>query len=168
MGLKPNYLIIPLIAVTTALFGGAVTGNGMDWYNYVLIRPEITPPKWIFPVVWNFIFLCTTISALIIWNHGKYKKSFLWELLHRKNPYFWWTIGLFISNAVLNVFWSFLFSNLHLLTAAFIEMFFLEATVVALTAMTYKTSKIASALLLPYGIWVAFAGYLTYQIVVLN
>lgn len=155
MKFKPNYLIIPLVTIVTAFLGSTITRNGMDWYYYVLGRPTVIPPTWVFPLVWNIIFICTTISALIIWNH-------------RKNSYFWWIIGLFIANAILNIFWSFLFFNLHLLKASFFEMFFLEATIVALMIMTWKTSKIASYLLLPYLIWVAIATYFTYQIILLN
>lgn len=166
--MKPNYLLIPLITILVALFGSAFTGPGMDWYD-TLIRPNLTPPDWVFPLAWNLIFLLTTISALIIWNKGKEKTRFLWILASGKNTRIYWLIiGLFIANALLNVLWSFLFFKLHFITAAFIEMFFLELTLILLHILTWRFSKLASLLLLPYTLWVGFATYLTWQIVLLN
>lgn len=152
MKLKPNYIVIPLITVIVALAGSYLTRGGMEWYDTQLIQPDLTPPNWAFPIAWNTIFALTTISALIVWN----KKG--WNLI----------AALFILNAVLNVVWSLLFFNLHMLTPAFIEMIILELTLLALIPLIWKTSKTASLLLLPYTLWVGFATYLTYMIVTLN
>ncbi|MBU1992588.1 MAG: TspO/MBR family protein [Patescibacteria group bacterium] len=152
MKLKPNYIVIPLITVIVALAGSYLTRGGMEWYDTQLVQPDFTPPNWAFPIAWNTIFALTTISALIVWN----KKG--WNLI----------AALFILNAVLNVVWSLLFFNLHMLTPAFIEMIILELTLLALIPLIWKTSKTASLLLLPYTLWVGFATYLTYMIVTLN
>lgn len=165
--LKPNYLVIPLITFFTAIIGTIFSSAGMGWYNSILIKPEITPPPWIFPIAWNLIFILTTISALIFWNKGK--GGIIKKLFHpRQVKLFWVGVGLFIANAVLNVLWSLLFFYLRLANAAFVEMFFLLATVIALIVIIWKTSKWASVLLLPYALWVSFATYLTYLIVLLN
>lgn len=167
--LKPNYTLIPFIVIVVALLGSVYSSAGMSWYDAELIRPALTPPKLAFPIAWTTIFILSAISALIIWNKGKKDKKFLWFKVGEKyTPYFWWIVGLFIANAVLNVLWSFLFFYKHLITAALVEMIFLEATVIALCILTWRISKAASVMLFPYAIWVAFATYLTYLIVVLN
>lgn len=168
MKFKPNYLLIPLVTVAVALLGGAFTSMGMNWYDMYVIKPVLTPPDWVFPVVWNAIFLMTTISALIIWNKGTTRK-FLWFLMSKNpTPTHWMIVWLFSVNAVLNVLWSYLFFAKHFMAEAFIEMILLEVTLIALIFATHKISRIASWLLLPYAIWVGFATYLTYQLVLLN
>lgn len=169
MEIKRNYFIIPLITIFVALLGSYFSTGGMSWYDTTLIKPELTPPKWLFPVAWNLIFLFTTISALIVWNKGKEKTQFLWVLTNEKesNKY-WLIVWLFIANAVLNVLWSFFFFELQLIEIAFVEMLFLEATLLVLIPLIWHISKTASLLLLPYALWVAFATYLTFQIVRLN
>ncbi len=156
MKLKTNYLVIPLVTILVALLGSFFTSQGMDWYDATITRPELTPPKWLFPIAWNLIFLFTTISALIIWNKGKKDRNF--KLI----------IGLFIANAILNLLWSLLFFKLQLIFPALIEMVLLEITNIALLLLTWRVSKPASLLLLPYALWVGFATYLTYLIHLLN
>jgi len=68
----------------------------------------------------------------------------------------------------LNVFWSYLFFNQHQILASIIEMIILDTTVIVLILLLWPISKLASYLLMPYAVWVAFATYLTYQILLLN
>lgn len=166
--IKTNYIVIPLITIAVALLGSYFSINGMVWYDG-LVRPELTPPKWAFPVAWNTIFLLTTISAVILWNKGQESKKIFWFFKREsmKTDY-WWIIGLFIANAFLNVYWSFLFFTLQNIDAAFIEMLALEITNISLIILIWNKSKTASLLLLPYAIWVGFATYLTWQILSLN
>ena len=165
---KPNYVIIPAVTILVALIGGMLTGDGMAWYKETLIRPDLTPPDYAFPIAWNIIFGCTTISALIIWNKGTTARFLWWEFRKNLSDRGWWVMAFFVINAVLNVVWSLLFFKLGLIYPAFVEMFFLEATVLILVALTWKISRTASLLLLPYLLWVGFATYLTYRIVLLN
>lgn len=152
MKIKANYLIIPAVTIAVAIIGSLFTQTGMPWYDTEIIKPACTPPDYVFPIAWNTIFILTTASALIMWNKFKHKKAM-------------WLFGI---NAVLNVLWSFFFFTLQMTTVAFIEMFFLEGTLLALLYLTWKKSRLAFALLLPYAIWVCFATYLTYIIVLTN
>lgn len=156
MKFKPYWSVLPLTTVLVAGLGSYFSSNGMDWYNTVLVRPELTPPSWVFPVAWNIIFITATISALLIWN--KFKRDDRFKAI----------MSLFLVNGVLNVFWSTLFFGLHQIEWAFAEMLVLEATVLAIMVLSWKNSKLASALLLPYALWIGFASFLTYQILQLN
>lgn len=157
MKFKPYWSLIPLSTVLVAGLGSYFSANGMDWYDTVLITPEgLTPDKWVFPVAWNLIFIATTLSALLIWNKSK------------RDARFKWIMGLFGANAVLNVAWNALFFGMREIQIAFIEMLFLEASILALLILNWKISKTASALLLPYLAWVGFASFLTYQILLFN
>lgn len=156
MKIKLNYFVIPLITITVAILGSLFTTSGMTWYDVEIIKPQLTPPKIAFPIAWNTIFILTTISALIFWNKVKDNKTKTTITI------------LFLANALLNIFWSFLFFNQRLILSAFIEMIVLELILVALIILLYKISKLASWFLAPYLLWVGFASYLTWQIYYLN
>jgi translocator protein len=167
--LKPNFIIIPLVTVVVAAVGSIFSQSGMMWYKEELVKPLLTPPNWLFPIAWNIIFILTTISALLVWNSVQAEKRFL--LVFKKkteNNDLPIIMGLFIANAVLNVCWSLLFFTLHFTYAAFVEMLLLEGTLIALLYLTYNRSKTAAVLLMPYILWIAFATYLTSQIILLN
>ena len=152
--IKKNYFIIPLSVILVAFLGSSFTSAGMAWYD-TLFKPELLPPRWVFPVAWNIIFVFCTASALILWNHGQTKRrTFIFSL--------------FCVNGILNVLWCILFFGFHLILFSFYEIFFLELTNVLLILFSWKYSKWGSVLLLPYFLWVLFAAYLTYEILTLN
>lgn len=153
--MKINYFVIPFIIFLVSLFGGQITGSGMEWYKTINI-PSWTPPGWVIGLVWTFIFILGAISVILFWN------------LQSKPSYFYWIIGLFILNAILNIFWSYLFFGQHLIGSAFIEAIVLGLSVLALIILIWPFSKLSASLLIPYCGWTFFASYLTYSIWLLN
>jgi len=153
--MKLNYIIIPLIVLATSLLGSLFTNKGMEWYN-TLKLPSITPPGSVIGAVWTVIFILSAISAIIVWNKAKHDNIF------------WIIIAIFIVNALLNALWSYLFFYQGLLLAPIIEMIVLNLTTLALIILIWPISKLASALLIPYFIWVSFATYLATTIWQIN
>ena len=153
--LKINYIIIPLFVLVVAVLGNLTTAQGMNWYDKLKL-PSITPPGFVIGIVWSIIFVLSTFSALIYWNRAYRNFRFVLVMV------------LFIINGILNFLWSYLFFNLHLVGAAVVEMVLLEATVIILIILIRFSSKTASVLLYPYAIWVIFATFLAYQILLLN
>ncbi len=153
--MKLNYVIIPLIAILVAVVGSYLTSGSMVWYR-TLNLPSFTPPGWFIGLVWNVIFILTTVSALIVWN------------TMQKHDNFHIIIGLFVVNVLLNVFWSFLFFNQHLINAAMVEAGLLGFSVFALIVLIWPFSRLAAGLLIPYAVWVCFATFLNYVIWTLN
>jgi benzodiazapine receptor len=156
-----NWVVIPLITIIVALSGSFLTSTGMmgepSWYDSIN-KPDFTPPGSFIGTVWTILFILATISALIFWN------------LHRpfgnvpRDGRFRFITFMFLLNAALNVFWSFLFFNQHLIFAAFVEAIVLGLTVVILVVAIWPLSKWSSVLLIPYALWVGFASYLTYAV----
>ncbi len=153
--MKLNYIIIPLVVLAVARTGGIFTSSGMEWYRTIVI-PSWTPPGAVIGIVWTVLFVLAAASILLLWNTVDHTNRF------------WWIIGLFVLNAVLNVLWSFLFFNQHLIGIAIIEAFVLGCSVVALMILIYPITSIAAWMLAPYAGWVFFATYLTYSIWKLN
>jgi len=77
-------------------------------------------------------------------------------------------IGLFTLNGFLNILWSLIFFRMHRPDWALIEVVPFWLSVLALVVVTSRYSKAASWLLVPYLLWVAFAGALNLAVVQLN
>jgi len=130
----------------------------MDWYKTINL-PSFTPAGGIIGTVWTIIFILTTISAIIVFTRDD-------EQTTRAQK---WRIGaLFIANALLNIFWSYLFFTQHEIGWATGEALILNLSVIFLIVCIWPISKTASILLLPYTAWVTFATYLSYIVYTLN
>ena len=151
-------LILSLFFVYLAAFIGALlssSGVNSIWYNSV--KPAITPPNWVFPVVWNILFFLIAISLYLCWTaKNKNKKQ------SRKNKIR--IMLVFGVNLLLNILWSYLFFTVQSPVIAFYELVIFEISIFAMIFVTYKISKTSAYLLLPYAIWVVFAGLLNYLI----
>jgi len=75
---------------------------------------------------------------------------------------------VFIINAFINVFWSYLFFVLHMTGYAAIDSMALALSVLSLIIFIYPISMLAAVLLVPYFVWVLIATYLNYSIWKLN
>ena len=152
--MKPNYLIIPLVVLLVAVAGSYFTGTGMAWYKTINL-PTWAPNGAFIGTVWTIIFILSAIATILVWNGSR-------------GPAFKWIIGLLILNGLLNIFWCFLFFNLHLFGWSIVEMIILEATVIAPIILIWPSSQPAALLFLPYAVWVPFATYLAISVWRLN
>lgn len=153
--MKLNYFIIPSIVFLASFLGSRITASGMDWYRALNIPPW-TPAGWVIGLVWTFIFTLGAISVILFWN-AQFRPG-----------YFYWVIGLFILNIILNVLWSYLFFGQHLIGLAAAEAVILGLSVLSLIVLIWPFTKLSAFLLIPYCGWVFFASYLTYSIWFLN
>lgn len=154
--MKPNYFLIPLIVIGVSLLGSFFTGQGVSTWYQTLNLPGWTPPGSVIGAVWTVIFILVAVSLLIFWN--KVKRNRIFKVI----------TGVFLLNAFLNVLWSYLFFSKHFIFSAFVDTILLEISVLALIILLWPLSRLASALLWPYALWVIFAGYLNYIIWQLN
>ena len=125
------------------------------WYT-TLAKPSLNPPGWIFGPVWTTLYLLMGIAAFLVWNKGWDRKDV------RK------ALGVFLLQLVLNAAWSIIFFGLHSPLWAFVDLVAMWLAIVWTITLFYKISKPAMWLLLPYILWVSFAGYLNYSIWILN
>lgn len=146
-------LIIPqLFGIVGSLFTD-LSVNG--WYNS-LLKPAFNPPNWLFGLVWPILFLLMGIAVFLVWKKG----------LNKKEEKF--AIGLFIFQLFLNLFWSFIFFTLKNPGIALTELISLWFAVLASMIAFWQISKPAGWLMLPYIVWITFAGVLNYSIWNLN
>jgi len=149
-GINWKVLIICLIVVYAIAFAGSLFTNiDSGWYDSV--KPSITPPNYVFPIVWNILFFMIALSLYFAWisANKKQKKE---------------VASVFAINLFLNLLWSFFFFKLQRPSLAFAELVVLEASILAMILTTQKVNKESSYLLIPYLLWVTFAGVLNYLI----
>lgn len=144
-----------LAACAVAGLGALITELG-PWY-YELAVPAWKPPDWLFGPAWTLIFGCAATSGYLSWSKSP-----------RYSPNHARVLALFAINGILNIAWSALFFRLHRLDWAMLEVILLWLSIVGLMVFTARSSKLASWLLLPYLLWVTFAGALNLELVRLN
>lgn len=144
-----------LAACAVAALGAVTTELGPWYYNLAL--PTWKPPDWLFGPAWTLIFGLAAVSGYLSWSRAPRGSA--------DHPR---VLALFAINGVLNLAWSMLFFRLHRLDWALLEVTLLWLSIAALMFFTARSSKLASWLLLPYLVWVTFAGVLNLAIVRLN
>jgi translocator protein len=155
MKLKLNHLAIPYLALLAFLFGGMVISTGIPWYEG-LVLPSWHPSPSLIAFVWAVIYVCAAWSLLIVWNQPERGMQF------KK------IMGGYICATGINLIWSIAFFHLHLFAPSVWFAFVLGLTALVLMHFILPQSKKAALLLAPYVLWVFFASYLTYVVMVLN
>lgn len=146
---------IALIAATfVALLGATITDIG-PWYHG-LTQPRWAPPDAVYGMAWTAIYALTALGGVTGWLALP-----TWR--EREG-----LIGLFALNGTLNILWSLLFFRLQRPDWALFASIALWLSVAALIVVIWRRSMAGAALLVPYLMWVTFAGYLNMTIVSLN
>jgi translocator protein len=148
MKIKYNVLISCLVIVYLIAFIGSLFTSGntnSEWYFNN--KPSITPPNYVFPIVWNILFFLIALSLYFAWLKANKKQ--------KKKVAF-----VFGLNLILNALWSFLFFKLQQPVWAFVDLLLLLATIIGMVYVAGKIDKKAGWLLVPYLVWGVFAGIL--------
>jgi len=170
-------------SIIICVFDGAVgsiftTAEIGGWYKG-LNKPVFNPPNWIFGPVWTLLFILMGISLYLVWSKKFVVKNEL-KIGHRKawnhfSQKFYngvWQkeniIIIFGTQLVLNVLWSAVFFGMHSPGVAFFELLMLWFAILYTIMNFYRVSKEAAYLLIPYILWVSFAGILNLSIFLLN
>ena len=134
---------------------GLLTRNAMQDFQ-MLTKPPLSPPGWLFPVVWSILFVLMGIASYIVYvsNVPKEQKS--------------QALTVYAIQLAVNFFWSIIFFNLEAYLFAFLWLVLLWALIVLTIVLFWQIRRSAGILLLPYLLWVTFAGYLNYAIYLLN
>ena len=145
------YIKSILIPVVIGFIIGLITNSSIDYT--IINRPKISPPGWIFPVVWTILYILMGISyGLLIEN----KKNDLK------------TKSIYIAQLFLNYSWSSIVFTLKLRFLAIIWIILLVISIIIMIAIFFKRNKMSGILQIPYLLWCLFATYLTISIYLLN
>lgn len=152
-----KWLLIKCITIPLAVgaLAGILSGGGMRKFAE-LNKPPLSPPGWLFPVVWTVLYLLMGISSYLICTSGAEKK----EITE--------AITLYFYQLVVNFLWPIFFFNFGWYLFSFFWLLLLWVMIVLLIKSFGQISKLAAYLLVPYLLWVSFAGYLNLGIWWLN
>ena len=144
-------LVIPLaVGGLSALLSG-----GMSDYE-TLIKPPLSPPGWLFPVVWTILYLLMGFASYRVLEADAPKAE------KRR------ALTVYGAQLVLNFLWSPVFFGLGWLLVAFFILVALWILILITGNLFSQIDKTAGTLLLPYLLWVTFAGYLNFAFILLN
>ncbi|WP_394522864.1 TspO/MBR family protein [Lacrimispora sp. JR3] len=144
------YILFPLIV---GAISGFLSRNGMNMYSS-LNRPPLSPPGWVFPLVWTILYILMGISSYLIASSPSPKK---------REALLLYAVQLF-----LNFIWSPIFFGLKNYLLAFIVLLLLWYAIFKMIRSFFQVDSTAALLQIPYLLWVAFAGYLNLAIVFIN
>ena len=149
------YFLFVLLSVGTGLLAALLTSGGTDLYSGALLKPPLSPPAALFPIVWTVLYSLMGISAARICLSP--------ESADRSRG-----LNIFIAQLIVNFFWSLIFFNAQAFGFAFFWLVLLWVLILWMILTFYKTDKFAALLQIPYLLWVTFAGYLNFMIWQLN
>jgi len=153
--IKP-YVYSVLIAL---LVGGAsayLTRNNMNIYERINM-PPLSPPSWLFPVVWGILYTLMGISSAIVYLKGKN------EDVDTKSA-----LNVYLLQLAVNFAWSIIFFNMQAFLLAFLWILLLWVLIIVMIVRFREISPLAAWLQIPYLLWVTFAAYLTFMVWILN
>ena len=155
-----NIRVKPLIiALAVPLGMGAIAGlagrGGMAGFA-ALQKPPLTPPGWVFPVVWTALYIAMGIASYLIYASGAPREGVRMALT---------AYGV---SLVLSALWPVFFFTLGMRQLALIDLLVLWLTLRHTLLQFHALHRPAAHWLFPTLLWVTFAGYLNLGIWLLN
>lgn len=146
------FLLLCFVAAAIGAF--AVTTSVNTWYPQ-LEKPAYAPPNQVFGPVWTALYLMIAFSGWLLWRG-------------RSDADIGLPLALYAVQLALNAAWSVIFFGLRQPGFAAVEIILLFAAIALYAAVSWKISRPASLLMLPYLAWVGFASVLNITIWILN
>ncbi len=144
-----RYVYFIALSLEVGALAAFLTRGNMNIYAYVK-SPPLSPPMWIFPVVWTILYVLMGIGGARVYNKtGEVS-------------------GIFLSQLAVNFLWSIIFFNLKMYLFSSVWLILLIALVWQMIKEFNKTDKTAGFMQIPYLIWCVFALYLNVGIWWLN
>ena len=149
------YLLWLSLSQGIGFLAGLLTREGTALYGQMLDKPPLSPPAWVFPVVWTVLYALIGIGAARI--------SLAPASRERSRA-----LNVFVAQLIVNFFWSLIFFNAQAYGFAFAWLLLLWLLIVWMILAFAKVDRAAALLQIPYLLWATFAAYLNYGVWKLN
>lgn len=146
--LKPLFVSL-LLSLGTGALSSLFTPNSREQYM-TLYKPPFAPPGWLFPVVWTILFVLMGVAAYLVYISDSPDKNE--------------TLKLYLVQLLVNFGWSIIFFNWNAYFLAFTWLLLLLYLVYLTAKEFYEINKTAGLLMVPYIIWLIYAGYINLSI----
>ena len=124
------------------------------WYDN-LNKSSLTPPNYIFSIVWPILYTFLAISFIFTYTNKKCKG-------------FCKPLKFFLIQLSLNLIWTIVFFNFKYIVTAFLLLLVISCITYYTFLLMLPISKISAYLLIPYFLWLCFASYLNFYIIFNN
>lgn len=152
----PKLLLSIAIAEGVGLLSALLSRGQREFYSS-LVRPPLSPPGWLFPIVWVLLYAMMGAAFYFVKTSARGSYSD-----HRS------AVIYYIFQLAVNFSWSIVFFRFEALLAAAVVIILLDLLVI-ITMMQFRLiNKLSFWLMIPYLIWILFATYLNIGIVLLN
>lgn len=150
---RKTLLICMAIPLAVGVISGLLTRNSMQMFAS-MNKPPLSPPAWLFPVVWTILYVLMGVASYLVVQDGveEAEKALM----------------LYGAQLAFNFCWSLIFFNLQWYLFAFLWLLVLWGLILATIFAFREINRTAALLMLPYLVWVTFAGYLNFGIYLLN
>ena len=141
--------------MAVGLLSGLLSADGTAAYTREIVKPPLSPPALLFPIVWTVLYVLMGISAARVSLTTPSRQRGL-------------GLNLFVLQLAVNFFWSIIFFNMGALGFAFVWLVILLVLVLWMILTFRNTDSLAAWLQIPYLIWLTFAAYLNAGVWLLN
>lgn len=144
-----------IVCQMAGVIGSVFTFDAIPGWYATLVKPDFSPPNWVFGPVWTTLYAMMGMAAYLVYRHigSTGAKQ---------------TLLVFGGQLALNALWSIIFFGMRSPDLAFACIIALLAAIAATICLFWKISRNAALLMVPYLLWVLFATALNYQIWMLN
>lgn len=143
-------------AIPLAVGGlAALLSGGMGSYR-VMNQPPLSPPGWVFPIVWTVLYLLMGEASWRVLTSGAEPDKIRKALI---------VYGVQLG---LNFLWPIVFFGGQMYLTAFLILILLWVAIFITLRRFSAINETAGDLLIPYLLWVTFAGYLNLGVYLLN
>ena len=149
---KSALIIFILIPLAAGSLSALLSGNSAAYL--ALNKPPLSPPSFLFPIVWTILYILMGISSYIIYESEDPEKNK--------------ALRLYFIQLFFNFLWSIFFFGFSMYFFAFLWLLVLIILIVLMIYQFHKISPVAAYLQIPYLIWCLFAAYLNFMIYQLN
>ena len=146
-----KYFISILIPVLVGAAVGLIISKFIDYDS--LAKPFLSPPAFLFPIIWTILYILMGISYGILKNNSLTNSSIDF---------------IYYSQLIINALWSIFFFVLKWRLFSFIWIIILTVFIIVMIIQFFKKNKLAGGLQIPYLIWTLFASYLNLGTYLLN
>ncbi len=145
------------IAIPLAVGGlsALLSMTAMESFS-ALNQPPLSPPPWVFGAVWTILYALMGVASYVVVTGGGHRL----ETNRALTVY-----GLQLA---VNFFWSLIFFNRQAFLFAFVWLLLLWVLIILTIRRFAAIRPLAGGLLVPYLVWVTFAGYLNLGVYLLN
>ncbi len=143
-------ILFPLaVGLISSLFANGTRGTYQE-----LVKPPLSPPAILFPIVWTILYVLMGISAYLISSSNHEGKE---EALK-----------IYFIQLGMNFFWSIFFFTFGWYLFSFAWLIGMIILIIKMILRFKEISPLAAYLQIPYLIWCMFAAYLNFMIYYLN